>query len=244
VQAEISTTMKIRMNFLSMVLKVVANTKIPELPSPAEGSPPMEFGVNLANDSNKDVFLRLNWSPFKKEFIGLNSLEGDELVVFDLTVGISEDEHKFFLDQLDFIRVISLNTLPIQLEDENQWSWKLRVGADRIEKEGKYLYDGVASFGAGYAWKWNENMISYGIADISAHALSPLVRLRPQLGLRFDWGKTRAWFYLGTESVSDHKFSEVWGGKIQYQLTARYAFFAEFSNETATHSSIGFKWYW
>jgi hypothetical protein len=100
------------------------------------------------------------------------------------------------------------------------------------------------SFGAGYAWKWHENIISYGIADISAHTLSPFVRLRPHLGLGFDWGKTRAWFYLGTESVSYNKFSDVWGGKIQYQLTDRYAFYAEFSNEKATHSYVGLKWYW
>jgi len=227
---------------LQLPPRSMPSTKISELPSPADGSPPMEFGFNIAKKSNQDVFLRLNWSPFKKELIGLNSLEGDELVVFDLTVGM--DEHKFFLDQLDFIRVINLNTLPIQLEDESQWSWKLRVGADRIEKEGKYLYDGVVSFGAGYAWKWNENLISYGIADISAHTLSPYVRLRPHLGFKFDWGKTRAWFYLGTESVSYNKFSEVWGGQIQYQLTDRYAFYAEFSNEKATRSSVGLKWYW
>ena len=216
--------------------------QIPKLPSPAEGSPPMEFGFNIANESDQNVFLRLNWAPFKKELVGLNSLDGNELVVFDLTVGM--DEHKIFLDQLDFIRVMNLNTLPIQLEDENQWSWKLRVGADRVEKQGKYLYDGVVSFGAGYAWKWNENIITYGIADIAAHTLSPYVRLRPHLGLRFDWGKTRAWFYLGTESVSYNKFSEIWGGKIQYQLTDRYAFYAEFSNEKATQSSVGLKWYW
>jgi hypothetical protein len=119
---------------LQLPARSMPSIKISEWPSPAEGSPPMEFGFNIANESNKDVFLRLNWSPFKKELIGLNSREGDELVVFDLTVGIFEDEHKFFLDQLDFIRVINLNTLSIQLEDENQWSWKLRVGADRLEK--------------------------------------------------------------------------------------------------------------
>ncbi|OQY53881.1 MAG: hypothetical protein DRR08_10105 [Candidatus Parabeggiatoa sp. nov. 2] len=229
---------------LQLPVRSMPTIKIPDLPSPAEGSPPMEFGFNIANESNKDVFLRLNWSPFKKELIGSNSLEGDELVVFDLTVGIHKDEHKIFLDQLDFIRVINLNTLPIQLADENHWSWKLRVGADRIEKEGKYRYDGVVSFGAGYAWEWNKNLITYGIADISAHTLAPYVRLRPHLGFRFDWRKTRAWFYLGTESASDNKFYEVWGGKIQYQLTDRYAFYAEFSNEKATQSSIGLKWYW
>ncbi|OAD19577.1 hypothetical protein THIOM_004778 [Candidatus Thiomargarita nelsonii] len=133
---------------LQLPPRSMPSTKISELPSPANGSPPMEFGFNIAKNSNQDVFLRLNWSPFKKEFIGLNSLEGDELVVFDLTVGMDED--KIFLDQLDLIRVINLNTLPIELEDENQWSWKLRVGADRLEKKGKkYLYDGVASFGGG-----------------------------------------------------------------------------------------------
>lgn len=221
---------------LQLPARSMPSIQISELPSPADGSPPMEFGFNIANDS----ILRLNWSPFKKELIGLNSLEGDELVVFDLTAGIFEEA--FFLDQLDLIRIINLNTLPIQLEGENQLSWKLRIGVDRFEKEGKY--DGVMSFGAGYAFQWNKNITSYGMTDIAAHTLSPYVRLRPHLGLKFDWGKTRAWFYLGTESVNYNKFSDVWGGKIQYQLTDRYAFYAEFSNEKATPNSVGIKWYW
>jgi len=225
---------------LQLPARSIPSIQISDLPSPADGSPHSEFGIKMGNDS----LLRLNWSPFKKELIGLNSLEGDELVVFDLTIGLLEEEHKFFFDQLDLIRVLNLNTLPIELEDENEWSWKLRIGADRLEKDGKDFYDGVMSFGAGYAWKWNKNITGYGMTDISAHTLFPYARLRPHFGLRFDWGKTRAWFYLGAESISYNQFSEVFGGKIQYQLTVRYAFYAEFSNEKSAQSFIGFKWYY
>lgn len=42
----------------------------------------------------------MTWSPFKQELVGQNSLEGDELVVFDLAVGLLEDGHKAFVDSL------------------------------------------------------------------------------------------------------------------------------------------------
>mgnify|MGYP001612193450 FL=1 len=219
--------------------------KIPELPSPAKGSRPMEFGVSIAGDTNEEPFLRLTWSPFKQELVGQNSLEGDELVVFDLAVGLLEDGHKAFVDKFDLIRILDLNTLSVQAEDESQLSWQLRVGTTRIERNGEDYYDGILSFGAGKAWKWNEIITGYGMVDLAAHSLSPFVRVRPHLGLKFDLGELRTWLYFGAESVSyKAEFFEIWGGKMQYQLNDRYAIHFELSNENATRASAGLNWYW
>ncbi len=216
---------------LQLPVRPIAPVKIPELPSPANGSLPIEFGFNFINSTSN--FLRLNWSPFKKELIGSNSLEGDELVILDFAVNIYEDN--LFLDTVDLIRVMNINTRPIQIEGENKLSWKLRLGVDRIKNK----YDGVASFGVGYARQWNQNIIGYGMVDFAAHTLSPLIRLRPHLGLRLDFGKTKTWLYIGTESGSNHT---EWGGKMQYQFNKQYAFYTTFSNEEYT--SVGLKWYW
>ena len=219
--------------------------EIPGLPSPAQGSRPMEFGVSIASDTNEEPFLRLTWSPFKQESVGQNSLEGDELVVFDLVVGLPEDGQKVFVDRFDLIRILNLNTLSVQVENENQLSWQLRVGSTRVGRNGEDSYDGILSFGAGKAWKWNETITGYGMVDFAAHSLSPFVRSRPHLGLKFDWGELRTWLYFGTESVNyKAEFSEIWGGKMQYQLNDRYAIHLELSNENATRASAGLNWYW
>ncbi len=149
------------------------------------------------------------------------------------------------MDQFDLIRVLNLNTLSVPVVDENQWSWKLRIGSNRIKEEDRDHYDGVVSFGAGQAWQLNETTIGYGMVDFAAHTFSPFVRTRPHLGLKFDLGDLRTWLYFGYESVDyDVRFRDVWGGKIQYNLTDRYAVHAEFSNEIATRASVGLNWYW
>ncbi len=220
------------------------SVEIPELPSPADGSRPMELGAGIGIKSSEEFFLRLHGSPFKKELVGQNSLEGDELVVLNFAVEISQDENEVFIDQFDLIRVLNLNTLSVKVVDESQWSWKLRVGMDRIEENGEDHYDGIASFGAGHAWKWNETVTGYGIVDLAAHTINPYIRLRPHLGLKFDLGTIQTWLYFGAESVNYvPEFSDVWGGKIQRRLDDRHSVYAEFSNENATLASVGLNRY-
>lgn len=219
--------------------------EIQRLPSPADGSPPMAFGVSIASRAKGEPFFLLNWSPFKEEMVGKNSLEGDELVVLDLNIGLFEDRHKAFVDQLDLIRIVNLNTMPVSIAGENQRSWQLRLGAKRIERKGKYRYDGVADYGVGYARQWNKNIIGFGMVDVVAHTISPFIRLRPHLDLKFDWGEMRTHLYFGAESVHYNiELRDVWGGKIQYQLNDRYAINLEFSNENSKRVSVGITSYW
>ena len=115
----------------------------------------------------------------------------------------------------------------------------------RVEENGDDRYDGLVSFGAGYAWQWHRMLAGYGMIDLAAHTLDPLVRVRPHIALQSDMGALRAWVYVGAQSVSyDGEFSDIWGGKIQYSLTPRYALHLEFTNEHATRTSLGLNWYW
>lgn len=120
--------------------------KIHELPSPAEGSRPMVFGIGMGSEGDNKNYLRLNWSPFKQEMIGKNSLEGDELVVFDFALGLFEGKNKAFLDKFEVLRILNLNTLSVKIMGESQWSWQLRAALNRIKDDEKNLYDGDISF--------------------------------------------------------------------------------------------------
>jgi len=236
---------KILLARLQLPIHPAPVVNIPVLPSPADGFRPIEMSIGIAAENSKDPFMRLTLSPFKQETVGQNSLEGDELVVFDLALGFLEKNNKVLVDKFDLIRIRNLNTLSVEVVDENRLSWELRIGMDRTKKNGKERYDGRVSFGAGPAWKWNDAMVGYGMMEMAAHNLSPYPRMRPHAGIIFDLGKLRAWVYGGAET-SDYNLNvrEIWGGKIQYKLTDRSSVRFEFSNEIATRTSLGLNWYW
>ena len=219
---------------------------IPILPSPADGSRPMVAGVGVASSTLSETpFLRLTWSPFKLERVGRNSMEGGELVLLDVAVGLLEGRRRIFLDQLDVVRLSSLNTLPVPLAGENPLSWQMRVGVVRVDKGDKPAYDGAASFGVGYAKSWHWGIIGYAMADLAIHTLSSHARLRPHLGLSAHLAGLRTWAYVGAESAGyNGRFRAVWGGKVEVSLAKRLSMQAEFSNEWATRASLGLNVNW
>ena len=219
---------------------------VPVLPSPADGSHPMAAGVGVASGAAHEApFLRLTWSPFKLERVARNSMEGGELVLLDVAVGLVEDGREIFLDQFDLIRLSSLNTLPVPLAGENPLSWQLHAGVVRVDNGDKPAYNGAASFGVGYAASWHPGIIGYAMADVAVHTLSPHARLRPHLGLSVHLAGLRTWAYVGTESVGYRgRFRAVWGGKLEMPLTERLALQAEFSNDRATRAVLGLNVNW
>jgi len=230
---------------LSLPPKEIREFSIEELTSPAEGSPPMETNVAYAFDKEGDPYVRLVFSPFKKEAVGQNSLESDELVIFDVALGIFDGGEKVQLDQLDLVRILNLNLLALPLEGEDKWSWKLRIGSNRVGENGDDAYDGVFSFGVGSAKNLSSRFIGYIMIDAAAHTLEPYARLRPHAGISFEAGKFKAHAYAGAEtSDNDFKMQEIYSGQMQYQLTYRSAFKIEASNERAARYSAGLSYYW
>ena len=219
---------------------------IPALRSPADGSQPMVAGISVAGGAaHQGAYLRLTWSPFKLEAVGRNSMEGGELVLLDVAVGVSRDRQDIFLDQIELIRLSSLNALRVPLAGENPLSWQLRVGTQRVVDGSDTVHDGTASFGIGYAGSWNTGVIGYAMTDLAVHTLAPYARLRPHLGLNAHVAGIRAWAYAGVESANYRgDFKAVWGGKLQISLTRRFALHAEFSNERATRATVGTEINW
>jgi hypothetical protein len=186
------------------------------LPSPAEKNHPMLTGLGVAHDGAADGWrTRLRWSPFSQESTGDNTLNGDELVVFDTRVGLGGEEHAISLDAFDLIRVRKLKTASAMPEDENPWSWHIRAGWMREEKNS----DACIRFGAGRATRLTSSVIAWAMMDASAYSLPPYGRLRPHLGFIVKKDRVNASAYIGLESEDYQGNAEtVWWVDLQWLI--------------------------
>lgn len=213
------------------------------LPSPTDGSRPGQIKVGAGWD-NASAFTRLSLSPFAWEIVGQNSLEGDELVVSDLALGVFQEDDSVFVDRYDLLRIINFNTTPETSADSGPLSWELRIGSERVHDDGKDRYDALLALGFGRATQLNESILLYGMLDGALHSVASSARLRPHIGLRLDGGAAKAWIYGGAQTEGEISgWSEIWGGKGQYQTSDRSAVYTEISNEQATRYTVGMSWF-
>jgi hypothetical protein len=106
--------------------------------------------------------------------------------------------------------------------------------------DGSEEYDGVPSFGAGKAWQFHPRAIGYVMMDIAGHTTEDYARLRPHVGARLDFGKTKAWMYTGIESsIYEPDLKQVWGGKVQRTLSDTWSLDFEAADERATRFTFG-----
>ncbi len=214
-----------------------------ELASPTNGTRPMQAQIGVGWDRSS-AFTRLRVSPFAWEIVGQNSLEGDELVVSELTVGVFHEQEAFFVDRFDLLRIINFNTTPETSADSSGISWELRLGSERASYQRDERYDGILSLGFGRASQATESLIVYGMVDGAMHTVESHARIRPHLGVRLAAGLGRLWLYGGLESQGYlERYRDVWGGKGQYQLTKESALQFEVSNDRATRYSVGLSWF-
>lgn len=227
---------------LQRPIREAISSSIPEIDSPANGSPPMEFGIGYSHNSKNTDSLLLTWSPYKKGRVGNNSLQGDELILVDLTVGVNDSE--LYIDRFDLLSVLNLNTIAVAMECENYLSWELKLGFDRVVDNNDYRYNGVLSFGMGRAWQLTKDLIGYAMVPITLNTVSDPVRLRPHLALRYGIGNFTVWMFGGIESTfNEYAPYGIYGGKINYQINEHCAVHSEFSKESFEKISIGLSWY-
>ncbi len=228
---------------LRLPVRKSSKQTVPTPISPAFGNRPLMLGAGIARDSYNDSFIRLRWAGFSKESITPNPLEGGELVVLDTAIGIKDSGA--FLDQLDFIRVAKINTSPIKIKGENSLSWQLRLGMKREEQNKSTADDWSFEFGVGRAWKIRDKVTLMAMTDVSAHTNGPNYRIYPHLSLNTQTRNLGVALFAGIENSTEHfDVKTVWGGRAQYHFSPNKALRLEFSNETATQSSLSAIWYW
>ncbi len=95
---------------------------IPEIPSPREVSPPSSFNTGLVFERGNDPFPSAGVTVFRKESVGMNALEYNELVALNLVIGVRSDSGRVFVDTFDFLKISDFKTYCIKETKENPLS--------------------------------------------------------------------------------------------------------------------------
>ncbi len=154
------------------------------LPSPAAGTPPSRVGLGIGYGESAKAFAALTATAFNYDRVGRNNLQGSELVVADLEIGLSEN-NSFFLRQLDFARASKLNRLPVRIHGESLLSWSVRTGIKRDDLSCTGCLELYAEAGIGRSWQVAEPLAVTVGANLSAETKSSPLVLQPNIGLRF-----------------------------------------------------------
>lgn len=192
---------------------------VPDLVPPTLGFRPMATGIGAGLARGKNPFTLLSWSPYRQESVGHNSMEGGELVVADVEVGLGD--RGVFLSRFDLIRLLNLSTMPMRIVKDRGLSWRLRIGVDRKPSQ-QASYDGVLAVAGGRAWKLSPRMTGLGLLNFEAHTRGTLARVGPELRVLSNLGNLRAIIGLGLMStgyVGDLSWLGSW--HVLYRLSGR-----------------------
>lgn len=99
--------------------------------------------------------------------------DGTSLEFFPLRLRYSVGSHRLSLDEAYFVRVSSLSPLS---RFEQAWSWRLRLGAERLYDAGcQDCLAGVLGFAAGGTLSaLDDALLLYGLVDLGVQGLAPL----------------------------------------------------------------------
>ncbi len=207
---------------------------VPEKPSPSQGQRSSILGIGaLAGEENRAL---MKLTAFTQEPTGRNSLDGGELTVLDLYLGLEED--KLVVEKLDYLRIFhhALSPLPMA----SSWSWRLQL---RTQREVGGEFDHQFYFGVGRTKKIG-NVLLYGLVTPSLHSRSSLLRVRPEGGLLFPLKNTlRLHMEMGMEHKRDN-WQTTAIGTIQYSPSRKLSLLLEYRKEMEPSWQLMLRTHW
>ncbi len=190
----------------------------------------------LGLSATKDSF-NLNWSPFALEKDGYNSLDGDELVVFDTKLKIHKTVE---LSKFDLIRIQKLKTKQLPFEDKNPFSWNIHIGTNKFDER-----DYFAKAGAGFARQLFEGTKLFSMVDISVHSNSARYRATPKVGLFNNFNKLRFSTIVGYEyDVRNGNTEKVIDFNGQYKIDKEFSVVLDYYLNQKENLEFGIQWFY
>ncbi|MFA5060648.1 MAG: DUF4105 domain-containing protein [Candidatus Omnitrophota bacterium] len=236
---------KILLERLRLPIKKEIPLNIPEIPSPADVSPPSTFNVGFVHDRGRDPFQAVGVTVFRKESVGMNALEYNELVALDLNIGIPFDSDEVFVDTFNFLKIKDFRTFSIKEAKENPLSWRTRVGIDRYGGDDNALYDYVLDGGVGLVEKADNIGILYGFMNVSLHSLDQQYRAGPLMGFIIGRDSLKLQTDYGLEfGLEDYGYIETVQAKLQYQINKQHAVQISFEKNTRERLTLSYFFYW
>lgn len=236
---------KILLERLRLPIKKEIPLNIPEMPSPANVSPPSTFNIGFVNMEGSDPFSTVGVTVFRKESVGMNALEYSECVALDLNVGIAFDSEKIFVDNVNFLKIKDFRTFYVKEAKENPLSWKVRAGIDRYNIDDNASYDYVLDGGIGMAKKADNIGVFYGFMSASLHSLDQQYRAGPSLGFVTGSDFVKLQMDYGLEfGLEDYGYIETVQTKLQYQINKQHAIQISFGKNSQKRLAVSYFFYW
>ncbi len=161
-------------------LPAAQRTRPPEkrLASPAAGNESMILGAGRYDIHDVESGAWLKYTGFSRDLMSRNSLEGNELVIFDAEA--YSDSEGLKLRYWDLIRVSNYKPAGFNLSEDKRWNWDIALGARRLPDED---YQAYFSGGAGRSVALNDQWFVYWLANPSLYSTGEHVDLGVKLGL-------------------------------------------------------------
>jgi len=225
----------------------VEQVKLAEVPyqaSPTQSSAPFLFGAGIAYASFEKSYLRFHSALYHQDSSGNNNLRGDELVLFDGSMGVAGQQHDIFLESFDFIRIRKLNNNRMLVRSD-EWAWQMRFGLQKERKKNGLKYDGLFSFGVGKTVMLNGSVSLYGMIDGSMHSVSPNMRIKPTFGIYFDASPVKGLFSAGIENEANTKgYVSVFSAEVQYHASDISSIVYKYDQKVTSVSYLEMRWFW
>lgn len=226
---------KLLVQRLKLPPTVSKDSVIAERPSPAAGAQPLVFAAGAMLQHSKNSLL-LNLTFFSRESTGLNSLNGDELTVFDIVA--SAGGNNLTLEYVDYLRILHHATQPFPTEQRWSWRTQLRTIKTKLKK-----YDHQFYFGVGKSVQQGD-MLFYGLLTPSLHSEKPIVRFRPELGIIFPLNsRLKGQFVVGYENQREG-WRWVGTSRINFNLNRRFSVMLDYFNEDSKSFMLKVRSHW
>ncbi len=215
-------------------------TAIEEKASPTTKNPPQSIAFGFGYSDFQKFFTQIAWSPFSRHLLGSNSLEGDELVVFDATLGLWGEEDDLFLSRLDVLRIKKSRLQHPFFSEDGAWSWQLRLATEQDNDQQDVLF----SFAIGQTWKLSPLYV-YSLLKSSLHSLYPHIRLRPELGFFWQSSPIQGHFSIGIENNdANMSIDPIATLDLQWNISATQAIRVDIQKGQELFSGLQLVFYW
>ncbi|MGD2171211.1 MAG: DUF4105 domain-containing protein [Gammaproteobacteria bacterium] len=166
-----------------------AEIEIDRYASPLASDKPGLLAAKYNDLESGDDFLTLGYSPYSAQSLGQNDMNGNELIVLNTEIGITEDD--IFLDRFDFVKIKSYDRFHIPLESKLPLSWQIEAAVENIDYEDHDEHLGYFRGGIGKTWLQSRPVMGYVMFNGGLYSKGDSVLLTPEVGLRIDLGFAR-----------------------------------------------------